>query len=113
MGNAHDAEAAIKAYREEVGKTIMAYRKEAEEIIQEIPRKIFARLVELTPNARDAVLSAICNGRAFSSSWRPSPKDQQRASIEELKAVLAEAECEGGHPPPLRASPPRNPNSSS
>jgi hypothetical protein len=96
MGNAHDAEDAIMAYREEVEKTMVAYRKEVEEIIQEIPRKIFARLVELTPTAREAVLSAICNGRALSSSWRTSPKDQQNAYIEELKAVLAEVEYEDG-----------------
>lgn len=97
---------AIVAYREEVAKTIVAYREEVGEIIHAIPREIFARLVDLTPNARDAVLSAICNGRTFSRSWRTQPtvevskldadRDGHRAYIEELKAVLAEAERERG-----------------
>jgi hypothetical protein len=105
MENAHEPDDVIKAYREEVVRTILAYREEVGEIIQEIPRKIFARLVDLTPNAREAVLSAICNGRAFSRSWRAKPTveesdldtefDGHRAYIEELKAVLAEAESAG------------------
>jgi hypothetical protein len=99
MKSAHDAEDAIMAYREEVGKAINAYREEVGEIIQEIPRQIFARLVDLTPNAREAVLLAICNGRTFSRSWRTAPTveesnlnakvDWPRAYIEELEAVLA------------------------
>lgn len=105
MKSARDADGAISAYREEVKKTIVAYREEVGEIIQEIPRQIFARLVELTPNARDAVLSAICNGHAFSRSWRAAPPveesnldaelDGHKAYIEELKAVLAAAERAG------------------
>ena len=103
MKSARDADGAISAYREEVKKTIMAYREEVGDIIQEIPRQIFARLVELTPNARAAVLSAICNGRAFSRSWRAAPPesnldlelDGHKAYIEEVKAVLAAAEGAG------------------
>jgi hypothetical protein len=105
MENAHDADDVIAAYRNEIRKTIMAYREEVGEIIQEIPRQIFARLVQLTPSARAAVLSAICNGRAFSSSWRAAPPvqesnldaelDEHKAYIEELKAVLAAAERAG------------------
>jgi hypothetical protein len=105
MENAHDVEDAIMAYREEVGKTIAAYREEVGEIIQQIPRKIFARLVDLTPTAREAVLSAICNGRTFSRSWRTTPTvehrnlkakvDWPRDYIEELETVLAEVERAG------------------
>jgi hypothetical protein len=56
MEDAHQVDDAIMAYREEVGKTIVAYREEVGEIIQAIPPQIFARLVDLSPNARDAVL---------------------------------------------------------
>ena len=92
---------AIMAYREEVAKTIVAYREEVGEIIYDIPRQIFARLVDLTPNARDAVLSVICNGRTFSRSWRtPLTVEESNAEIdrhkgaliEELEAALAAAE---------------------
>lgn len=90
------------AYREEVAKIITAYREEVGTIIHEIPRKIFTRLVDLTPSARDAVLVAICNGRTFSRSWRitPTVEDPNLKAkvnwpseyIQELETVLEEAE---------------------
>ena len=102
MKNAHDAEDVIMAYREEVAKIIIAYREEVGTIIHEIPRKIFTRLVDLTPSARDAVLVAICNGRTFSRSWRITPTVEDpnlktkvnwpSEHIQELETVLEEAE---------------------
>ena len=70
---------AIMAYREAVGKSITAYREEIEKIIHAIPTQIFARLTHLRPNARDAVLSVVCNGRTFTTAW-PDALGHQRGS---------------------------------
>jgi hypothetical protein len=83
MEDAHQVDNAIMAYREEVGKTIVAYREEVGEIIQAIRPQIIARLVDLTPNARDAVLSVICNGRTFTTA-RSAASGRQRSSSADL-----------------------------
>jgi hypothetical protein len=83
MADAHHAKSTIMAYREEVGKTIVAYREEVGEIIQAIPPQIFARLVDLTPNARHAVLSVICNGHTF-IAVRSAASGRQRSSSSDL-----------------------------
>jgi hypothetical protein len=79
MENARHADDAIMAYREAVGKIIMAYREEIGKIIDAIPPQIFARLMELRPNARDVVLSVICNGRTLTTAW-PAAPGRQRSS---------------------------------
>jgi hypothetical protein len=73
MENARHADDAIMAYREAVGKSITAYREEIGKIIHTIPPQIFARLMDLRPNARDVVLSVICNGRTFTTAWPAAP----------------------------------------
>jgi hypothetical protein len=90
MTNAHDAG---DAYRKEVRKTLIAYREEVGRIIQEIPPQLFARLADLTPNARDAVLSVIHN--AHTSITGPDTPGHRRRSPDDLNHPRAQQIDEG------------------